>query len=87
MRRDRNDDLVLNCRMDRAELERRLQEAECHVERGEQNIVHQRAVIETLERGRHDAKAAQMFLRRLESAQAKYVAERSRLFKELADDS
>jgi hypothetical protein len=28
-----------------------------------------------------------MFLRRLESAQAKHVAERSRLFKELADDS
>ena len=73
--------------MDRAELERRLQEAECHVERGEQNIAHQRAVIETLERGGHDAKAAQMFLRRLESAQAKHVAERSRLFKELADDS
>jgi hypothetical protein len=73
--------------MDRAELERRLQEAEYHVERGEQNIVHQRSVIETLERGGHDAKAAHMFLRRLESAQAKHVAERSRLFKELADDS
>ena len=73
--------------MDRAELERRLQEAEYHVERGEQNIVHQRAVIETLERGGHDATAAQMLLRRLESAQAKHVAERSRLFKELADDS
>jgi hypothetical protein len=29
---------VLNCRIDRAELERSLQEAECHVERGEQNI-------------------------------------------------
>jgi hypothetical protein len=73
--------------MDRAELERRLQEVECHVERGEQNIAHQRAVIETLERGRHDAKAAQMFLRRLESAHAKHVAERSRLFNELADGS
>jgi len=35
---------------------RRLQEAKCHVERGEQNIAHQRAFIETLERGgRHDA--------------------------------
>jgi hypothetical protein len=73
--------------MDRVELERRLQEVECHVERGGQNIAHQRAVIETLERGGHDAKAAHMFLRRLESAQGKHVAERSRLFKELADDS
>ncbi len=73
--------------MDRAELELRLQEAESHVERGERNIAHQRAVIATLERGGHDAKAAQMFLRRLECAQAKYVAERSRFFKELADDS
>jgi hypothetical protein len=45
------------------------------------------AVIETLERGGHDAKAAQMFLRRLESAQAKHVAERNRLFKKLADGS
>jgi hypothetical protein len=44
LRRARNNGLVLNCRMDRAELERRLQEAEYHVERGEQNIVHQRAV-------------------------------------------
>jgi hypothetical protein len=51
---------VLNCRMDRAELEWRLQEAECHVERGEQNIAHQRAVIGTLERGGHDARAARM---------------------------
>ena len=48
---------------------------------------HQRAVIQTLERGGHDARAAQMFLRRLESAQVKHVVERSRLFKELANDS
>ena len=68
---------MLDCGMDGAELERRLQEAECHVERGEQNIAHQRAVIQTLERGGHDARAAQMFLRRLESAQVKHVAERS----------
>ena len=73
--------------MDRVELELRFKEAECQVERADQNIAHQRAVIETLERGGHDVKAAQMFLRRLESAQAKHVAERSRLFKELADDS
>jgi hypothetical protein len=69
--------------MDRAELERRLQEAKCRMERGEQNIAHQRAVIKTLERGGHDAKAAQMFLRRLESAQARHVAERDQLGREL----
>ena len=71
--------------MDRAELERRLQEAECHVKRGEQNIAHQREMVGTLERGGHDATAAKMFLRRLESWQARYIADRNRLFKELAD--
>jgi hypothetical protein len=71
--------------MDRAELELRLQEAECHVTRGEQGIAHQRAIIQTLERGGHDATAAAMFLRRLESAQARHVAERERLATELAE--
>ena len=73
--------------MDRAELERRLQEAECHVERGAQNIAHQREMVGTLERGGHDATAAKMFLRRLESWQVRHIADRNRLFKELADDS
>jgi hypothetical protein len=39
------------------QLSRRLQEAECHVERGEQSVAHQRAVIETLDRGGRDARA------------------------------
>jgi hypothetical protein len=69
--------------MDDVELERRLREAKCDVARGEQNIAHQRAVITTLERGGHDARAAQMFLRRLESAQVRHVAERDRLGREL----
>ena len=69
--------------MNRIDLELRLQEAECEVGRGEQNIAHQRGVISTLERGGHDARAAQMFLRRLESAQVRHVAERDRLGREL----
>jgi hypothetical protein len=74
---------VLNCKMDRVELERRLREAKCDVARGELNIAHQRAVIQTLERGGHDARAAHMFLRRLESDQVRHVAERDRLGREL----
>jgi hypothetical protein len=44
-------------------------------------------VIGTLEQGGHDATAAKMFLRRLESAHARHIADRNRLFKELADGS
>jgi hypothetical protein len=73
--------------MDRAALEQLLREAECLLYRGEQNIAHQREVIGTLERGGHDATAAKMFLRRLESAQARHIADRNRLFREPADDS
>jgi hypothetical protein len=69
--------------MDRVELELRLKEAECQVERAEQNIAHQRAVIQTLERGGHDARAAHMFLRRLESDRVRHVTERDRLHREL----
>ena len=73
--------------MDRATLEQLLQEAESLLHRGEWNIAHQREVIGTLERGGHDATAAKMFLRRLESAHARHIADRNRLFKELADGS
>jgi hypothetical protein len=71
--------------LDRVYLELRLQETNCHVARGEQNIAHQHAVIATLERGGHDVRAAQMFLRRLESAQARHVAERDGLATERKD--
>ena len=73
--------------MDRAALQQLLREAESLLHRGEQNIAHQREAIGTLERGGHDATAAKMFLRRLESAQARHIADRNRLFKELADGS
>ena len=73
--------------MDRAALEQLLRDAESLLHRGEQNIAHQREVIGTLEQGGHDATAAKMFLRRLESAHARHIADRNRLFKELADGS
>jgi hypothetical protein len=72
--------------MDRGTLKQLLEEAESLLHRGEQNIAHQREVIGTLERGGHDATAARMLLRRLESAHARHIADRNRLFKELADD-
>ena len=73
--------------MDRAILEQLLREAESLLQRGEHNIAYQREMIGTLERGGHDATAAKMFLRRLESAHARHIADRNRLFKELADGS
>jgi hypothetical protein len=73
--------------MDRTALEQRLQEAESLIHRGEQSIALQREMIGTLERGGHDATAAKMFLRRLESWQARHIADRNRLFKELTDGS
>jgi formyltetrahydrofolate hydrolase len=69
----------------RAALQRRLQDAKGLVRRIEENIVFQRQMIATLDGGGHDVKAARMFLRRLEAKQAKYVADRDRLFKELAN--
>ena len=73
--------------MDRTALEQLLQEAESLIHRGEQSIALQREMIGTLERGGHDATAAKMFLRRLESWQARYIANRNRLFIELANRS
>jgi hypothetical protein len=74
---------LVDCRMDRATLEQLLQEAESLLHRGQQNIAYQREAIGTLKRGGHDATAAKMFLRRLESAQALHIADRNRPFKEL----
>jgi hypothetical protein len=70
--------------MDRATLEDLLQEAES-LQRGELNIAFQREMIAKLERGGHDVTAAKLFLRRLESQQARHIADRNRLFKQLTD--
>jgi hypothetical protein len=69
--------------MDRAELGRRLEEAESRVRRGEQNIADQRSMVETLKRGGHDGKAANLFLRWLLGLQTRNLKERDRLLEEL----
>jgi hypothetical protein len=73
--------------MDRAALKRQLQEAEGLMRRMEENIAFQGRMIATLDRGGHDVKAAKMFLRRLEARHTKHVADRDRLFRQLANRS
>ena len=75
----------LNKGMNRADPQRRLQRAEDMAQRLRENIAFQRETIARLDEDGHDIKAANMFLRRLEAAHAKHVAERDRLFKELAN--
>ena len=72
-------------RADRAALQRRLDRVGDLARRLAENIAFQRDMIEKLERGGHDVRAAGMFLRRLEAAHAKHATERDRLFKELAN--
>ena len=71
--------------MDRATIQHLLQEAESLLHRGELNIAFQREMIAKLERGGHDVTSAKLFLRRLESQQARHIADRNRLFNQLTD--
>jgi hypothetical protein len=73
--------------MDRAALQRRLQRAEDlgAAHGGEHRLSGSDDC--PLDRGGHDVKVAKKFLRRLEATQAKHVADRDRLFKELANRS
>jgi hypothetical protein len=71
--------------MDRATIQHLLQEAESLLQRGELNIAFQREMIAKLEQGGHEVTAAKLFLRRLESQQARHIADRNRLFKKRAD--
>jgi hypothetical protein len=73
--------------MDHNALQLRLQRAEELVQRVEDNIAFQQQMIATLKQGGHNVTAATMFLRRLQAKQAKHVADRDRLFKELANRS
>ena len=73
--------------MDHPTLRSRLKDAESLVQRLEENIAFQGRMIATLDRGGHDVRAAKMFLRRLQATDAKHVADRDRLFKELANRS
>ena len=71
--------------MDRATLKHLLQEAESLLQRDELTTAFQREMIAKVEQGNHDATAAKLFLRRLESEQARHIADRNQLFKQLTD--
>jgi hypothetical protein len=73
--------------MDRATLEQLLREAETLLYRGELDIARQREVIGLLEQRGQDTSAEKMQLRRLETRQARRIADRNRMFKQLADRS
>ena len=71
--------------MDRTTLKQLLQEADTLLWRGELDIARQRETIATLEQRGEDASAEKMQLRRLETRQARHIADRNRMFKQLAD--
>ena len=71
--------------MDVTALEQLLSEAEIRLYREEQGIVRQRELIASLRQQRRDAAEARASLRRLESSQARHMADRNRLFQALAD--
>jgi hypothetical protein len=73
--------------MDRTTLKQLLQEADTLLWRGELGIANQREIIAALERRGEDASAEKMRLRRLESRHARHIADRNRMFKQLADRS
>ena len=73
--------------MDRTTLKQLLQEADTLLWRGELGIANQREIIAALEQRGEDASAEKMRLRRLESRHARHIADRNRMFKQLADRS
>ena len=73
--------------MDRTTLKQLLQEADTLLWRGELGIANQREIIAALERRGEDASAEKMRRRRLESRHARHIADRNRMFKQLADRS
>ncbi len=73
--------------MDRTTLEQLLQETETSLWREELDIARQREAIAMLEHRGEDASSEKMHLRRLESRQARHIADRNRVFKQLADRS
>ncbi len=73
--------------MDRTTLEQLVREADTLLWRGELNIARQREIIALLEQRGEDASSEKMRLRRLENRQARHIADRNRMFKQLADRS
>jgi hypothetical protein len=69
----------------RAVSERNVAEAEKHVRIGERNIARQRELISRLERDGHDSAEARKLLAKFEELQAMYLAERDRLWRDIAE--
>lgn len=69
--------------MDRALLQQLLNEAETLLHRGELDIARQRETVHALKDAGQETATAQSRLRRLETRQARRIAERNRLFHEL----
>ena len=57
--------------------------AERHIASGNRVITRQRQLINQLEAGGHDTRAAQSLLDRFEDLQASHLADRDRLIKEI----
>jgi hypothetical protein len=75
--------------MDQEMLKRHLAEAEEHIATGDKNIARQRDVIAQLERDGRDTASARTFLHEFEQLQARqqarHIAERERLLRELSE--
>ena len=72
--------------MDRALLERHLQQAYRHVAEGERHLAQQRAIVAELERNGHDAVEARRLLANFTASQQLHIEGRDRLERQLADD-
>jgi hypothetical protein len=65
--------------MKRALVQRRLEEAESRIQRGQRNVDHQRKTVSDLEQDKQDATIAKALLRMFEKALAVHVADRDQL--------
>jgi hypothetical protein len=75
--------LAEEIRMNRATIERRLQEAEQHIARGGERITRQHEIIATLERDGRNTRGAKELLVILEETQHQHIATRERILDEL----
>jgi hypothetical protein len=71
--------------MDREMLKSHLTQVEEHIATGGKNIARQRDLIAQLERDGYDTASAKTFLREFEQLQARHIAEREQLLRELSE--
>lgn len=72
--------------MDRAMMQRHLEEAMRHIALGEKHIASQEQVVEDLVRLGSDAAEAKKLLENFYASQAQHIAHRDRIIRELDDD-